>query len=81
MGLSSIISSLCNDIRNFQYLGDQTNACDVLEDQQLLESPSHLPTVAENHSSKKFISSLQPFKLSTRITRYAPRDKIFSLNL
>ncbi|XP_066015479.1 protein shortage in chiasmata 1 ortholog-like [Pocillopora verrucosa] len=48
--------------------GDQTNACDVLEDQQLLESPSHLPTVAENHSSKKFISSLQPFKLSTEIT-------------
>lgn len=81
MGLSSIISSLCNDIRNFQYLGDQTNTCDVMENQQLLESPSHLPTVAENHSSKKFISSLQPFKLSTEITRYAPRDKIFSLNL
>ncbi|KAJ7330603.1 hypothetical protein OS493_022218 [Desmophyllum pertusum] len=47
---------------------NEPSACNLLEDQQLLESPSHLPIVPVNDdNSKKFISSLETFKQSSEI--------------
>ncbi|KAL9950980.1 hypothetical protein ACROYT_G043564 [Oculina patagonica] len=48
--------------------GSEPSACNSLKDQQLLESPSHLPVVSVNdNNSKKFISSLESFERSPEI--------------
>ena len=52
-------------------LGDERSTSNLLEEQQLLESPSHLPTVSVNDDkSKKFVCSLESFEHSPEI-RYA----------
>ena len=49
-------------------LGDKRSTSNLLEEQQLLESPSHLPTVSVNDDkSKKFVCSLESFDQSPEI--------------
>ena len=55
---------------NFWSLEDDQKPEDFLKDQQLLESPYHLPTfLVTDENSRKFINALEKFKLPTEIER------------
>lgn len=56
---------------NYPRLDERRRCKDPVEDNQLLESPSALPTVpVKDGNSKKFISALKAIELSPETNRY-----------